>query len=121
MVGSTVCRPPVRNDEAGRFVHLRDTLPQILLGLHVQCAGHVVEHQELGNTHEHAGCTGPLYLPARELDAARSDHGFEPGLQLLDVSLYHRCSDRAVEVDLRLDQAQQDVGAELLAEQPRHL
>lgn len=116
MVGSTVRRPAVRNDEAGRFVQLRDTLPQLLLGLHVQCAGNVVEYQQLGITHEHAGCGCALHLPARELQSARADDGFEPGLQFLDVSLHHYCFDCAFEVDPRLDQAKKDVGTKLLAE-----
>ena len=61
-----------------RIPHLLYPGPQQLLGLDIQRARQIVEHQQLRPAHEHARGGGALHLPAAEAHPALADHRVQP-------------------------------------------
>ena len=52
----------VGDDEGGRVGQLEHPVPELPLGLDVECAGQVVEDEQLRLPDEHAGGGGALHL-----------------------------------------------------------
>ena len=74
-------------------------LPQRALGVDIQRARKVVEHQQLGVAREHARGGGALDLPARKPHATRPDDSIQAIRHRGDILIQHGGMDRARKID----------------------
>src|SRR3954447_17021822 len=82
LVGPPECDGTVRDHEAGHIATApEEAAPQFGLGGGVEGGREIVEHEELGRPHEHAGRRGPLDLAAGQLDAAGPDQRGEAAVE----------------------------------------
>ena len=96
-----------------------EPVPHLVLGVDVERAREVVDHEQLGPAHEGPGGRGALDLAARQPHALRSDDGVEAVGHLGEVLVEAGAVERLDEVVVV--EAQQDRVGHALAEQPRHL
>ena len=99
----------------------KDPLPEQAFGLDVERAGEIVEDEQFRIAHEHAGGSAALNLSTRQAHAPRPHHRLQSFGHRRQIAFQHRSVNRAGQIDLFLGQAQEDIVAQCLAKEPRHL